>query len=267
MEGVRLIVGDCSGGFGSALQAFVGTSLDVVPCLNYHHGEKLDLFFREVCRGETVLVCDDDVFWLGAEPWRWALRQLQEAANRAVVSLAPRARLSQVLGSQVKEAMGSSCLFIRRDLWRQENLSFRWAPSPEPEADWILDTCDQAQIDLEGRGFEVIIAPPQARKELLPLEAVSAWLLKLAKNGPSGIERAADQPLRKAKALRAYWTAMGLNLKLKRLGISQEVFANEALKAAINRLSNQLPEEQSQSIRREIEEQLLRLDLQEEASP
>ena len=203
----RLVVGDCSGGLGPSGSDPAGRGATAVyPCLNHHHGEKLDLFFSKVCSSELVLVCDDDIFWLRGEPMEWALDRFAEDPNLAVVSLAPRTLVSSVLEGQVEEPMGSSCLLVRRSLWLREELSFRMAPGPRGK-DWFYDTCDLANVELLRRGYGVRTAPAEIRDGLVPLEAISAWILKAQKHSPERLARIADLPVRRTKALRALTTA------------------------------------------------------------
>lgn len=214
----RLLVADSSGGFRGPWRDFLGrVPLRVLPCLNHHHGEKLDLFFTEVCRGELVLICDDDIFFppveagSGPAPLEWAVERFAEDPGLAVVSLAPRTLVSSVLQGRLEEPMGSSCILVRRSLWLREGLSFRMAPAPEGQgSDWFYDTGDLANVELLRRGHRVLVAPPRIRAGLVPLEAISAWVLKAQKHPPRRLAQIADLPVRRTKALRALTTARGL---------------------------------------------------------
>ncbi|MCB1034673.1 MAG: hypothetical protein KDD47_12650, partial [Acidobacteria bacterium] len=190
----RLLIGDASGGFrGPWRSQLEEAPVEVLPCLNHHHGEKLDLFFGKVCRGDLVLVCDDDVFWRSGNPLDWALERFREEDSLAAISLAPRPLVSSVLQGKLDEPMGSSCLVLRRSIWLREGLSFQMAPAPEPRrADWFYDTCDLAHLELVDRGYGVRVAPPEIRSELVPLEAISAWILKAQKHPPARLAEIAD---------------------------------------------------------------------------
>ena len=201
----RILIGDCSGGLQRALKPKPREGLTILPLLNRHHGEKLDLFLERVCSAELVVVSDDDVFWLDQEPWNWALEQLESDPKVAVVSLLPRDYVSSVLQGKVDQAMGSHCLVLRRSIWLEQRLSFQKLQPPAAEGyDWFYDTADLAQVELLARGYRVVIAPPQVDAHLAAFEAASAWMLKLRKHDRRGLEAAiAGIPLRREKALRA----------------------------------------------------------------
>ncbi len=119
----RLLIGNCSGGFIPRFSR--NGTIKIIPVLNYSHGAKLDLFLSRVCEAKYVVVSDDDVFWPNSKPWRWAISQLESNSNIAVVSLAPRERISRYLKGNVPQPMGSYCLVIRRKIWLRENLTFK----------------------------------------------------------------------------------------------------------------------------------------------
>ncbi len=261
--GHRLLIGDASGGFGLRQRRLLGPGgAAVLPCLNFHHGEKLDLFLTEVCRSELVLICDDDVFWLDDSAWTWARDEMRRDAGVAVVSLLPRTRVSSVLAGEVAEPMGSSCLLVRRELWLREKLSFRVAPPPDPATmDWFYDTADLANVLLLRRGFKVVIAPPAVRRGLAPLEAISAWVLKVQKHGAAGLAAAAaDLPLRQEKALRALLTARGLARLLGKLeGEAVRLLPEPLLAASLAALAGVMAAAEHAAIEAEVEGTLGRL--------
>ena len=180
-QDVRILIGDCSGGLGSL--ADQDARLRVIPIYNHGHGVKLDLFMTRLCRAPTVWVCDDDIFWLSSRPMAWAHQQLAARTERAVVSLYPRGALKSALVGRVDQAMGSYCLAIKRDIWIREGLSFRRQdPSGTGAYDLTYDTADLAHFELLERGYEVTIAPTEVHDDLVSLEGVSTWALKLQKH-------------------------------------------------------------------------------------
>ncbi len=201
-SGVRVLVGDCSGGLRSL--ANQDPRLRVIPLFNQAHGVKLDLFMTRLCRATTVAVCDDDIFWLSRRPLSWARHKLASRPELAVVSLYPRGAPKPILAGKVAQPMGSFCLVIRRDTWIREGLSFRSEdPSGTGSYDWTYDTADLAHQQLLERGHQVMIAPPEIRAELAALEGVSTWALKLQKHrgDMSGLLRTG---LRLRKAYRVF---------------------------------------------------------------
>lgn len=177
---MRLLLGDCSGG----LVATAGgpDACSVVPMLNHHHGEKLDLAFKHLCRADVILATDDDIFWLDDEPLNWALDRLAADPEIAVVALAPKRGIPEVLVGKVEKAMGS-ILVIRRDLWLREGLSFKVAyPKPHERLTWLYDTGEFAQVELGRRGYRVEFGPEELRWQLVELSGISSWTLKMQKH-------------------------------------------------------------------------------------
>ncbi len=260
-KGHRLLVGDCSGGFRGGWLPFVDRGpIRVLPCLNHHHGEKLDLFVSKVCSSELVMVCDDDIFWLRDEPLTWALERFAQDPTLAVVSLAPRTLISSALEGRVEEPMGSSCLLIRRSIWQREGCSFRMAPDPRGE-DWFFDTCDRANVELLDRGFQIEIAPPEIRRGLVPLEAVSAWILKAQKHPPRRLAQIADLPIRRTKAFRALVTAHRLaHLAGRSVGDESRIGVLGRLEAAADTVAGCLEPAEQARIRGEVEDTLVPIE-------
>jgi len=200
-ESGRVIIGDCSGGFPAESSH---NHLVVHPLLNLPHGVKLDLFIRSICSAPYVVVSDDDVFWLSEQPIRWALAQFEASEHVAVVSLMPRERLSSVLKAKLTEGMGSYCLVIKRDVWLREALSFQIVyPAKEKGFDWFYDTADFANVELINRGYKVVVAPPEVRKDLCCLEGISTWTLKIQQRAGRLHSSIQGVAIRRAKGLRA----------------------------------------------------------------
>jgi hypothetical protein len=209
----QTLIGDCSGGFPGDLNL---PGVRVFPLLNHPHGIKLDLFIQRICCAPYVVVTDDDVFWMSEKPLRWALAEFEADERVAVVSLMPRDTASSVLEGKVPQPMGSFCLVIRRDLWIKEGLSFRIVQPPASEGyGWFYDTADFANVELLKRGYRVVIAPPELRRELCCLEAISTWTLKIQQRHGDLRRSIGDVELRRAKALRAILTLKGLDRILK----------------------------------------------------
>jgi hypothetical protein len=206
VEGLRVLIGDCTGG---GVCDLVERSVIVIPMLNYLHGEKLDLFIQKVCTAEFIVFSDDDIFWLDDAPWQWAMEQFAHDPQLAVVSLYPREDVSSVLRGKVDVAMGSYCLIVRRDIWLRERLSFQMA-QPEGKFDWFYDTADLANVQLIERGYHIAIAPPEIRAHLVTLEAISTWTLKIQKYQGDIREAVGDIVIRQEKALRAVLALRGL---------------------------------------------------------
>ncbi len=185
---------------------------------------------EKVCRASNVVVTDDDVFWLSDQPLRWALAQFAADPKVAVVSLMPRETVSDVLEGQVKQPMGSYCLLIRRNIWIHEGLSFRiMQPRASEGYGWFYDTADFANIELLQRGYRVVIAPPELRRELCCLEAISTWTLKIQQRHGDLRRSVGDVELRRAKALCAILTLKGLDQILRTF--FPEIGACEIVKA------------------------------------
>ena len=260
-----LLIGDCSGGLGEIMDGPLDSArIRVIPCLNDHHGDKLDLFLAKLCRAPYVVIADDDVFWLSAEPLDWALSQFDADPRVAVVSLMPRRAVSSVLErDDVRRPMGSHCLVVRRDLWCREGLSFAVAPSPVESDDWFYDTGDLANRELLRRGNRVVIAPTEIEDHLVAFDAVSSWVLKLQGLEPDRLEKTvADVPIRQQKALRTICFARALPRLVAHAGLASslpEVVPESRLAAAQAMLETHMPAADLAAGRREIEEKVSRL--------
>ncbi len=127
------------------------------------------------------MATDDDIFWLSEEPLRWALQRLDADPEIAVVALAPKHGLTEVMAGKVERSMGS-VLVVRRDIWERERLSFRVAyPPPEEGLTWQYDTGEFAQVELTRRGYKIEFGPEELRRHLVTLTGISSWTLKLQK--------------------------------------------------------------------------------------
>lgn len=207
-QSLRIYIGDCSGTLGQYLSG--DDVVRLVPLLNYHHGEKLDLFLKHLCRTEYVIVTDDDIFWLDTLPWRWALEQFERDPKIAAVSLLPFKSVIEVLKDKVPFPMGS-CFVIRRKIWMEENLSFRVDRSPKREGRWIYDTGAKAQEQLINRGYKIVYAPVEVQSRLEGFEGMSSWMLKVQKQEGYILENiSVDANVRPAKAFRAILAAKGM---------------------------------------------------------
>lgn len=205
---LRVYIGDCSGTLNKYLHD--DDVLRIVPLLNYHHGEKLDLFVKHLCRTEYVIVTDDDIFWLDSVPWQWALEQFERDPQVAVASLLPFKQMVAVLKDKVPFPMGS-CFVIRRKIWMDEQLSFRVDRSPKREGRWIYDTGAKAQEQLVDRGYKIVYAPDEVQSHFEGFEGMSSWMLKVQKQKGNILENiSGDTSVRPAKALRAILAAKGL---------------------------------------------------------
>lgn len=252
----RVLLGDCSGGLGH------GTGdTTIVPLLNRHHGEKLDLFFDRLCRAEVVLVTDDDIFWLDDEPLAWALERLAAEPDVAVVALRPKEVLSSVLRGKVERAMGS-VLFIRREIWTREELAFRTVHPPHTDdMKWHYDTGEHAQVELERRGYRVLFGPEELRRHLVDFEGVSSWTLKMQKYDGDLRPAVAGVPVRQEKALQTVFVLRGLAEILAGLGLGER---SRIVPAAILDRAQGVCEEllgpaRAAELRREIEASIGRL--------
>ena len=204
----RILIGDCSGALGTMRDA--GRSVYVTPLLNYAHGVKLDFFMNKICSAEYVVVSDDDVFWIHSQPWMWALNQLENDPDVAVVSLMPRGVVLGALIGKVEQPMGSYCLVIRRDIWLEEALSFQIIHSDQDRYNRLYDTADQANVELLRRGYKVVIAPYKIREALVAFEGISQWILKIQKYAGNIHPLIAEEQFKQEKALRAIYVADGL---------------------------------------------------------
>ncbi len=204
----QVTIGDCSGALDRHLAP--SPSVTILPLLNQHHGEKLDLLVERACSGQLLVVCDDDIFWLDREPLDWALAQLQHDERLAVVGVVPKAKVSSVLQGKVELPMGS-LMVLRRDLWLREGLSFRVRdPEPGDAARWIYDTGEYAQVELGRRGYRVALGGTEQRRHLVAFEAISSWALKVQKRRGRIAPAIANVPLRQEKLLRVVAVARGL---------------------------------------------------------
>jgi len=206
---LRLIIGDCSGGLCRTIGS---DALEVMPVLNYQHGEKIDLFLRKVCAGDYVVISDDDVFWLDDVPWNWAINQFEKDPNLVVASLLPRSRLSSILEGRLDQAMGSHCLVLRRKIWAREAFSFKVVCPPSGGGcDWFYDTGDYANVELPKRGYRIAIAPPEVQAHLVAFDGISSWSLKVRERSGSILGNVVNVPLRQEKALRAIMVVRSLS--------------------------------------------------------
>lgn len=262
---VELLIGDSSGGLGESHRQLIGGDRTrVIPCLNNHHGEKIDLFLAKLCRAPYVLIADDDVFWLDDEPLTWAIAQLEADPRVAVVSLRPREGVSSVLRSDgLAMAMGSHCLVVRRELWMRERLSFVVAPAPSGAEDWFYDTGDLANVELLRRGYQIVFATPEIERHLVPFDGVSSWILKLQGRSPDRLAATIRSiPVRWKKALEAIRVARGLsNLAVElRLSPSRpEIVSASRLSAAQDVLEVGMPAADRDAIYRGVDERLGRV--------
>lgn len=260
-DDVEVVIGDCSGGFGPLHRgAAADPPLRVIPCLNWHHGDKIDLFLARVCRAPYVLIADDDVFWLSGDPMAWALDRLAADPRVAAVSLRPRREVSSALRQDhVLRPMGSHCLVIRSELWRRERLSFATAPPPEG-ADWFYDTGDLANRELLRRGYRVAIAPPEIEGRLVGFDGISTWILKLQAHPANRLTAVTgDVRVRQQKALQAIHFVRGLTVLLGELGLvspAPEIVPASRLDEAELALEPQVPVGQRDAARRVVTERL-----------
>ncbi len=257
-----LLIGDCSGGLREAQREWIGRDhTRFVPCLNSHHGDKLDLFLARLCRAPYVLIADDDVFWFDDEPLRWALEQLKADPKVAAVSLKPRDHLSDAMRHDgITRPMGSHCLVIRTEAWRREKLSFAVAPPPPGIDDFIYDTGDLANRDLLQRGYRVVIAPPELESSFVEFDALSSWILRLQGQSPDQLARAVvDIPIRRRKVLQTLAFARELTVLLGELGFAgspPEVVPEAKLDAADRALEARLPALEREAERATVEQRL-----------
>jgi hypothetical protein len=256
----RLIIGDCSGGLYHTAGAH---PLEVVPVLNYEHGEKIDLFLKKVCRGDYIVISDDDVFWLDELPWDWAINQLEKDSHVAVVSLMPRANVSSVLQGKIDQPMGSHCLVLRREIWLQEDLSFRVVYPPSTERyDWFYDTGDYANLLLLRRGYKIIIAPPEIRAHLVAFDGTSTWTLKIQAKLGNIMEGLIGIPIRQEKALRTIMVLQALtNLlaKYPRRGENSQLVDASVLLRAQNICETLMEKSKVHEIRHEVENKFIKI--------
>lgn len=216
----NLTLADSSGNFDRA--AVPGAQ--AVDLFNFNHGTKLDLLVRNACQAEFVLICDDDIFWLDSSPLAWALEQFSQDEKLAVVSFHPRPHKIPQLRDQVDEPMGSYCILVRRRIWLEQGLSFKFYKSP----DWksignYFDTADFANLLLVQRHFHVLIAPPEMRERLVPFYGTSMWGLKiLACRGEVTQVVNPNRPDEYKKAYRTALALLGFQQLLAELGSSQK---------------------------------------------
>ncbi len=259
----EVLIGDCSGGIGRGHHGLVGGDARVIPCLNEHHGDKIDLFLARLCRAPYVLIADDDVFWLDARPLEWALAQLEADPRIGAVSLLPRYMVSDVLRQDdITQAMGSHCLVIRRELWQREQLAFAVVPA-QPGQYWFYDTGDFANRELLRRGYRVAIADEDLGRHLAAFDGISAWILKLRGQQPDELAASiADIPARQGKAQQALYFAQGLAALLAERGLGPEEVAivpATRLEAAERVLGSHLSARERDDIHRAVETKLDRV--------
>ncbi len=262
--GAEILIGDCSGGLGAPHRRLAGSSLRVIPCLNAHHGKKIDLFLSRVCRAPYVVIADDDVFWLGREPLAWALAELEADPLTAAVSLWPRRKPSQVMRLEgIEQPMGSHCLMIRRALWRREGFSFAVAPPPPGAGGWFYDTADLANREILERGYRIATAAPETRRHLAAFDGVSSWILKLQGHSPERLlATMAEFPVRQKKAWQASLVARRLPLLVAEITgafSTPEIVSAQRLDAAERVLADLMPDRDRAAARQEVEEILKRL--------
>lgn len=202
---LRINIGDCSGMLRQYLPG--DDVVRVLPMLNYHHGEKLDLFLKHLCRTEYVIVTDDDIFWLDTEPWHWALEQLEKDPLAAVASIVPFKKTPDVLQGKVHLPMGS-CFVIRRNIFTSEALSFKVDYSPVKEGKWMYDTGSKSQVQLIRRGYNIVYAPQDIQSHIIAFEGMSSWMLKMQKSDGDILKNiSGDLNIRPAKAFRTILVA------------------------------------------------------------
>ncbi len=260
----EILIGDCSGGLGAPHRRLAGSSLRVIPCLNAHHGKKIDLFLSRVCRAPYVVIADDDVFWLGREPLAWALAELEADPLTAAVSLWPRRRPSRVMRLEgIEQPMGSHCVMIRRALWHREGLSFAVAPPPPGAGEWFYDTADLANCEILKRGYRIASAAPDTRRHLAAFDGASSWILKLQGHSPEELLAvAAEYPERQKKAWQAILIARGLTLLVAKIipgSATPEIVSAQRLDTAERVLADLMPTGDRTAARQEVEETLRRL--------
>jgi hypothetical protein len=216
----HVLLADSSGNSGSQYTNQVHT----LPLFNLNHGTKLDLLIKKACQAEFVLICDDDIFWLDHSPLDWALEQFARDDKLAVVSFHPRLHKIPQLREALDEAMGSYCILIRRRIWLEQDLSFKFYKSP----DWktignYYDTADYANLLLVQRGFHVLTAPSELRAQLVSFYGTSMWGLKiLASRGQVSEVVNPNRPDEYKKSFRTALALLGFNDMLSLLGSSKE---------------------------------------------
>ena len=120
--------------------------------------------------------------------------------------------------------MGSYCILIRRRIWLEQDLSFKFYKSP----DWktignYYDTADYANLLLVQRGFHVLTAPSELRAQLVSFYGTSMWGLKiLASRGQVSEVVNPNRPDEYKKSFRTALALLGFNDMLSLLGSSKE---------------------------------------------
>ncbi len=261
----EILIGDCSGGFGGPQRDLLADpNVRVVPCLNEHHGDKIDLFLARLCRARHVLIADDDVFWLDYLPLRWAIAELDSDPRVAAVSLLPRREVSSVMRHDgISQPIGSHCLLIRRELWMRERLSFAVAPPPPGVESWFYDTGDLANRELLRRGFRVVVATPEIERHFVAFDGVSSWILKIRGSSPAKLEAmVAGIPVRQSKAWQATLICRGLSELLADLGLTSnlsEIVGETPLSSAERVLEEHMDASDRAAIGRAVEKKLERM--------
>ena len=267
MRPLRVYIGDCSGTLNKYLPG--DDVVRLVPLLNYHHGEKLDLFVKHLCRTDYVIVTDDDIFWLDTTPWQWAFEQLEKDPNVAVASILPFKITSDTLQGKVHLPMGS-CFVIRRSAFVKENLSFKVDFSPVKEGKWLYDTGSKAQIQLLERGYKIVYAPQEIQDRLEAFEGMSSWMLKIQKQDGNILDNiVVDSSVRPAKAYRTILVAKGLASLISSYpwGHSDPHLVSLPLLEKAEAVCRQaLSSEAADTIQNEIESQIARLKITSAAS-
>jgi len=157
-------------------------STRLIPMLNHQHGIKIDRILQRV-RSKYVLICDDDIFFIGLAGIEWALKQFEQSENVVAVSLKPRKRFKWTLNANEYTPMGTYCLLLRPDVIRREKLSFVpvHQPSPTPLSyKGEYDTGDFANVELLQRGYAIHALPQHLQEETyVAFHGMSVVILKM----------------------------------------------------------------------------------------
>lgn len=262
----NLLLADSSGNLDRA--AVPGAQ--VLRLFNFNHGTKLDVLARYACGAEFVLICDDDIFWLDCSPLDWALRQFNQDDKLAVVSFHPRPHKIPQLRDEVDEPMGSYCILVRRSIFLEQGLSFKFYKSP----DWKIignyfDTADYANLLLVQRGFHVMMAPTELRDRLVPFYGTSMWGLKIlsSRGEISGVVNP-NRPDEYKKAYRTALALLGFQQLLAELGsphkaLIRSQYLGRALEVAQGNLDGEIRAEVEQDIQGKLTKMKISLQTQE----
>lgn len=255
----QIIIGDGSGNYCPA-----GDRQSVVlPIYNFNHGTKLDTFVSQVCTSDFVLISDDDIFWTDAAPVEWALDCFEQDPMLAVVSFHPRPHLIPQLSGAVSEAMGAYAILIRRDIWLNENLSFRiYKPDNWKQIGNYFDVADYANLLLVQRGYHVISAPEELRQTLIPFYGTSMWALKiLVSKGDINQVVYAYRPDEHKKAYRTALALLGFRELLSQLGMKEvrPLVPADYLHRTLEEASKSLDTQTKETVDDDIQSKLTRL--------